>query len=190
MEYDFWNICGILTLSYGLGAAVLFTIVQYGFIELCLAAILRRTCRRLQAADSSQRDAPPSITHDRQGLLNVSNFNGSYCMCIDSTILRFCVHRWRDADGHWRHSKGCKAHEHSCMPILVQVCAYRVSDWGRKPWPSTVRVLSTSWRSALNSSALRCPHGGSLHEYASLASKQSSSRGSCQRCGPAAPQSR
>lgn len=72
MEIDIWNVCGVLALCYGLSAAVLFTFVQVGFIELCLAALLRRACRRLSAGNSSQQNGALSVTHDKHGPSNVS----------------------------------------------------------------------------------------------------------------------
>lgn len=84
MEYDIWNICGILALCYGLGAAVVLTFVQLGFIELCLAVILRRACRRLSAGTVNQNDGALRVTHDRHGKLTGFFFNGSQCMSIDS----------------------------------------------------------------------------------------------------------
>ena len=74
MEYDIWHICAFLAVIYGLSAAVLFALVQNGFIELCLASILRRACRRLSARESSTQNAPLSVTYDRKGLLNVFLF--------------------------------------------------------------------------------------------------------------------
>ena len=77
MEYDFWHICGILTLCHGLGAAVVLIFVQLGFIELCLAQILRRACRRLSAGSSNQKNEGLRVTHDRHGKLKGFFSNGS-----------------------------------------------------------------------------------------------------------------
>ena len=91
MEYDIWHICAFLAVIYGLGAAVLFALVQNGFIELCLASFLRRACRRLSASETSRQNAPLSITYDRKGLRNVCFFNGSQCMSINFTTELVCV---------------------------------------------------------------------------------------------------
>ena len=84
MEYDIWNICGILALCYGLGAAVVLTSVQLGSIELCLALALRRACRRLSAGTVNQENRALRVTHDRYGKLPGFFSNGSQCMSIDS----------------------------------------------------------------------------------------------------------
>ncbi len=82
MEIDIWNISGVLALCYGLSAAVLFTFVQLGFIELCLAALLRRACRRLNAGALSQESGALSVTHDKHGLFNVFITTGRSCIAL------------------------------------------------------------------------------------------------------------
>ena len=91
MEFDTWHICGILALCYGLGAAVVLTFIQLGCIELCLALILRRACRRLSAGSANHRKGALRVTHDRRGMLVVFFSNGSQCMDIDFATQLLCA---------------------------------------------------------------------------------------------------
>ena len=143
MEIDFWNVCGVLALCYGLGAAVLLLFVQLGFIELCLAALLRRACRRLSAGSPSQQIGALSVTHDKRGPSNVFISTGLSSMSIESISQGpcFALCAW------WPSHPAIPCFsEHIYMPAYVfplQVFAFCVSPWARKRCTGTARVHST-----------------------------------------------